>query len=346
MLSFFQKRKTNKSSKPKNKTFKQFKRAVCSPAVKNKTVSSESCFTPETLLKVKNAYNAEHPDSQITSRNVIEIWNELRQKLQCEKEQCWLNQLKDKEVKSQLKSLLFAPDQPDEWKSDPDAWLSNFDIFDVLKQYSEKYPEFEILGPTTIDFDSKPAEYMGKCVNQKICDFDLDTMMKKGKRKFGFVFNLDTYKGYGTHWVSMFLDLDAKIIMYFDSAGAPTIPKQIYRSGSGTNSKTEEKEGEPKPIINRIIEQYNAISNGGNGDSGGDSGGSSELKLYHNAGKAHQKTNTECGMYSLFFIITMLTGEIPHKNKKLSVDQRIRLFTKSRIPDKTVFDYRELFFNK
>ena len=245
-------------------------------------------------------------------------------------------------MKKEFKQLLFAPDQPDEWKSDPDAWLSNFDIFDVLKQYIDSYPEFDVLGPTTIDFDTKPTEYFGKCVDQRICQFNLDEFIKKGKRKFGFVFNLDKYTGSGTHWVSMFLDIDEKIIMYFDSAGAPTIPKEIYDPSPNSDKNTTVSK--QKPLINRILEQYQQKYGGkGNDANNGKSGG---LRIFDNAGKVHQKSNTECGMYCLFFIITMLTGEIPHTGKKLSMAQRLRLFTKSRIPDKTVFDYRELFFNK
>ena len=79
MLSFFQRRKTNKNSKPKNKTFRK---STCNPAVKGKTISQQSCFTPDTLLKIKNAYNDAHPDKPITTRNVVEIWSQLRENLQ------------------------------------------------------------------------------------------------------------------------------------------------------------------------------------------------------------------------------------------------------------------------
>jgi hypothetical protein len=34
---------------------------------------------------------------------------------------------------------------PDEWKSDPDAWLSSDDILHVMKQYEKAYPDFKFL---------------------------------------------------------------------------------------------------------------------------------------------------------------------------------------------------------
>jgi hypothetical protein len=42
----------------------------------------------------------------------------------------------------------------------------------------------------------------------------------------------------------------------------------------------------------------------------------------------------------------MLTGELPSEpNHVMPVDKRIQLFLKKKIPDKVVFDYRDLYFN-
>jgi hypothetical protein len=49
-------------------------------------------------------------------------------------------------------------------------------------------------------------------------------------------------------------------------------------------------------------------------------------------------------MYSLFFIITMLTGNTEFE-KNMSMKKRIELFKQKRIPDKMVWDYRDLYFN-
>jgi hypothetical protein len=66
-----------------------------------------------------------------------------------------------------------------------------------------------------------------------------------------------------------------------------------------------------------------------------------------NNGKlVHQNGNTECGMYSIFFVITMLTGKTPFTGEKvMTMNERLDLFLKKRIPDEVVFDYRDLYFN-
>ena len=67
----------------------------CAPTVKGKTAGPDTCYTPDTLVKIKNSYNKSHPNNQILATNPQQISQELRQKLQtCEKEDCWLEQIK------------------------------------------------------------------------------------------------------------------------------------------------------------------------------------------------------------------------------------------------------------
>ena len=55
----------------------------------------------------------------------------------------------------------------------------------------------------------------------------------------------------------------------------------------------------------------------------------------HNHNIEHQQEDTECGMYSLYFIINMLT-KIKNWN----------YFTSTIIPDKDVEKFRNIYFNK
>jgi hypothetical protein len=59
----------------------------------------------------------------------------------------------------------------------------------------------------------------------------------------------------------------------------------------------------------------------------------------------HQKGNNECGMYSLFFLITMLSNKVNNKKFK-NVKQKIDYFTKKRISDRFVFQKRKQYFNE
>ena len=306
------KKRVKNNKKTYRKTFKQMN---CNPAVKGKTVNGSSCLTPEVLVKIKTYYNKNHPDDLIVSTDPREIWDQLKNSLSCEKEKCWMKEIKDPVIMKNLEKISFAPDQPIEWASNPDEWLSNYDIFNVIRQYQDIHTDFVFFGPTTIDFDTKLPERGGQCVENQICNFQLEHYLAKGKTKFGIVFNLDKHTQSGSHWVSLFLDIKDKLILYFDSAGGK-VPEEV------------------KSLIHRIQQQSNQLSP------------ALRMDVYNNAGVRHQNGNTECGMYSLFFIITLLIREIPNGKKNMNKKDCLDLFLKKRIPDEVVFDYRDLYFNK
>jgi hypothetical protein len=319
---------TNKGGRPLiNNTPQNIEKMSCSPIVKGKTVNNVTCFTVDTLMKIVKEYNKTHTQDQIKDTDPEKIWFNLHSRLtHCKKEDCWLDVVNDPVLKREIDEYIFAPDHPPEWNSKPNEWLSNHDILNVLEQYEDTHPIFEFIGPTPIDFDTKPPSKSGQCVWKDLCTFSLDEHIKNKKTKIGIIFNLDKHYQGGSHWVSLFIDLDDKIIMYFDSAGSD-IPSEIAE------------------LKNRIVKQgkkQNMV-----------------FKFYKNYPKTHQYTNTECGMYSLFFIITMLTSKIDgdilnsskikglptQDGKKMSVSAKIALFNKKHIPDKFVEKYRKIYFN-
>ena len=324
------KRKNKKRKTKKRKTKKQkggnsqkggSKKLMCSPAANSKSVQKNStCFTPDVLLKIKQEFNKDFPQNPIVTNEVREIWQQLHDRLTSTKckgknESCWLSIIDDKNLAEQIKEHIFAPEQPSEWKTNPDEWLSNFDIFNVIKQYEEvdEYKDFKATSPTSIDFDSM-RKGTKTCVSEELCKFSLTHWMKKGKKRFGIVFNLDKHTGPGSHWVTLFVDNTNKFMFFFDSAGNG-LPKEV------------------KTLMDKIENQSKQLG--------------IELKRYDNDRHSHQNGNTECGMYSLYFMITMLTGKIPSKSDyTMSIEERIDLFLKKKIPDKLVFDYRDLYFNE
>jgi hypothetical protein len=287
----------------------------CNPLVKGKTVSSDTCYTPDVLRKIRDAYNQHHSaEEQIVANQPKKIWEALNQRLvHCEKEDCWLKEMKDEQMKREIQTYVFAPYSPKEWKRNPNEWLSTVDILSVLEQYQKKYPQFLFLGPSPIDFDKKLWETGYQCVEKDICQLSLERELKRGKTKIGIIFNLDEHDESGSHWVSLFIDLEEKFVFYFDSAGYK-IPKEIA------------------VLKDRLIEEGMRMHP------------PLLLKYDSSRGVYHQKGNTECGMYSLFFIITMLTGETEFE-KGLTRKQKIRFFKEKRIPDKYVEKYRKIYFN-
>jgi hypothetical protein len=300
-------RKTRKRVKGGNITSSM----VCSPIVRNKTISKKSCLTPKILLKIQKEYNEKKPESQqIKDTDYKTIWTKLNNTFRCKKEKCWLNQIKNKELRKKIEKYIFAPEQPAEWKKNPNEWLSNIDILEVLSQYEKANPTFHFIGPTPIDFDSPIRGSENTCVTKEMCQFSLKNEIEKGKKQIGIIFNLSKHTESGSHWVSLFIDLDSRLIYYFDSNGI-TSPSEIK-----TFIRRIDKEG--KEIFHSSFQKKeNTIS--------------------------HQKGNTECGMYSLFFIITMLTGEI--EGRSVSQKEAIDFFSHTKIPDKYVESFRYKYFN-
>lgn len=298
------------------------KKPNCSPGTAGKTIHKNTCFTPEIMIKLKAAYNNKFPkEEHITTENPNEIWQMLHdtlgkhseKKCKGKKENCWIDVLvTNAKMNEDIKDLLYRPEQPKEWANNPDEWLSNYDIFEVAKQYEKPYPHFKMIAPTSIDFDDQPKDKRS-CVSEELCHFDLGHWKKQGKTQFGIVFNLDKHYEPGSHWVTLWIDVPANIIVFFDSA-AGGLPTEI------------------ESLIDRVVQQGKSLSP------------SVEFKVYENGKHGHQKGNSECGMYALFFIITMLTGETP-EGKELSVEERVQMFMKGNIKDERVFDYRDLFFN-
>jgi hypothetical protein len=297
----------------------------CSPIVASKRINGSTCLTPEIIQSIKVAFNKKNPTSPIKESDPTKIWWALKTRMDCQKEDCWLDTLFEPSMKEKIKRFIFAPKHPPEWKKNPTEWLTNFDIEKVMKQYEISNPEFKFIGPTTIDFDTRPESWGGKCVLEDLCNFDLARFIRAKRTKIGIVLNLDKHYQGGSHWVSLYIDVDNKIIFFFDSADNP-IPLEVYKKTIKSDG------GGMKPLVNRIIEQ---------GEKQG-----IHFKFYTNQGNQHQKSNTECGVYSLFFLITMLTGKNPYMKGIMPMTGRIRLFMKKKIPDKMMIECRKIFYNE
>jgi hypothetical protein len=278
------------------------KKMNCNPNVFNKSINKDTCYTDTALIQIKNAYNKNHPENRIKSTLPSTVFNELKTKLsKCNSEDCWLEELSPKD-KKYLDQHIFAPYQPTSWKKNPREWLSNIDILNVLKQYEETFSNFKFIGPTSIDFDTVIND---TCVSEELCKIQIKKFINSGINKIGIIFNLDKHDEGGSHWVSMFINIQEGIIFYFDSA-ANDIPNEIQK------------------LVNVILKQSKYLK--------------IPMKYYTNLPRQHQQGNSECGMYSLYFIITMLDDIQSMKSK-------IDIFKKKNISDKFVESFRSKYFN-
>lgn len=295
------------SNTTKNKSKKKFSKLKCHP--KNKSTKKGTCLDSNTLSLLKNIWNKRHPGNKIKTRRNDNIWVDLKKRLSgsCSNEMCWVDSiLEHKRQKESIKEQLFVPVMPESWKTNPKEWLSNIEILDVMKQYEEKYDDFVFLGPSPIDFESMNTNSNRNneeiCVWPELCNFKLKHHISNNVKKIGMIFNLDKHYEKGSHWVSMFLDIPKRRLFYFDSAGKKQPP-------------------EINELSKKIQKQATELN--------------IDIRIDSNENIEHQIGKSECGMYCLYFIISLL-------NNKHNIDY----FKNRIIRDKLVRKFRSIYFNK
>lgn len=282
-----------------------FKSLQCHPKQKTlkkrNKLDDNSCFDDNTLKTMRQMWNKRHPDMKIVSRNRPTILKKLRGFLEhsCNNEQCWIDEtFTNTGQKRKMKNELFAPNAPKSWKRNINEWLSSVDITNVMKQYEELYPNFMFIGPSPIDFNER---MYNSCVWPELCKLNIRKLYNKGITKIGMIFNTDPHYKSGSHWIALFLDMEHKNVLFFDSNGN-VIPPEL------------------KQLVQNIQKQGMKMG--------------IKIEYDSNEGFKHQMENTECGMYSISFIISIL------ENK-----HNIKYFKKNRIPDKEVEKLRYEYFN-
>jgi hypothetical protein len=274
-----------------------------------KKKESYTCYSLKSLQKIAKAMNEErkyesnYKKIKVEGVSKYELWKSIQEHLKpfCnDDEECWRRQEFIRKLKDiDIQAYTFKPQMPEEWKQNKNTWLSNFDIDLVLKQYERIYPEFKT-------FNSSPSD-CPVSVDCPLSTMDPFKLRSEGKTKIGIVFNLDKTGQSGSHWVATFIDLknkekssekDPVEINYYDSYGDPPIPLI-------------------KLFLVRLGEKF--LLKG------------EKVKILYND-KRHQYGNSECGVYSMNFILERLHGT---PMKKIS---------KTKIMDKEMNNLRRLLY--
>lgn len=254
-----------------------------------KSVHSGSCLTEDVLGKLIAAYNKHHLTDKITiksshtglknTRKVDGLWEAFAAKMDPKlTEHEWLelafvkSELSANEI-ARIKEEHFRPEAPEEWKRNPQAWLSTDDIDKALVQYTKKYPDFKYFGAVPSDFSIRAKD--GNCMISDLCSINLAQLIKEKFRFIGAVFNFDPHNKSGSHWVGMFVNIPKGEINYLDSNGYTPIPpiKQLLLTIKGQAAKLGKK-----------------------------------FKIQY-CKKRHQYKNTECGVYAINFISSQIEGK-------------------------------------
>lgn len=221
--------------------------------------SSQSCFSWQTLSRIARKYNEANPQDKIEiHRTQQDLYNAIRSKMpECKDEKCWTRArfLNAGDREELIEN--FKPPIP----QGKYAWLNTDDIDRVLTGYEKVFSSFSYLGAHPLDFQTytrgfKPVELIRN--------------PQTGKKKFGIVLNLDRSNQPGSHWVAIFIDINDRVMEYYDSYGL-SAPKEV------------------REFFDRITERRNGWT-------------------YKENKKAHQQKNSECGVYSINFIVQRISG--------------------------------------
>lgn len=108
-----------------------------------------------------------------------------------------------------------------------------------------------------------------------IKDMNFENMVETGVHKLGVVFNLDKHDQPGSHWVSMYTDMKKGQVYFSDSYGI-------------------EPDKRIRKFMRRVAKYCDDCS--------------INTDVRHNKNR-HQYENSECGVYSINFILRLLKGE-------------------------------------
>jgi hypothetical protein len=288
------------SEKKKFKPHNEFKK--CAPN-KSFDFDNDTCFSLEQLKKIATSYNKilSNKDNKINidTEDKKYLLKELIDKLPntCKSQECLLKE--DFIVNLNDFDLLYNTLRPLGPKKKT-KWLSSSDINQIMVQYTFKYPEYRFFGALPIDFEllEIPVDYKTNIFFKTLCN-----MYKNKKYKIGFVLNLDKHNQSGSHWVALYSDLKNKKVYFFDSYGYK--PKKeivklmsmiAYWMDINYNNNNSCVHDKVTFTDDNILKFTKGICNKIN-----------DVDIRYNIIR-HQFKHSECGVYSVNFILRLLNG--------------------------------------
>ena len=249
----------------------------CAPHLKFET---GSCISLDLLIKMVEAYNKHNSKDQIKLHPRLESLNQHKYK------KYLLKHIKDI-FKDKCKSQTCWLNQPfmkelDEFNKDqlqrftfrPLAPEGQFKWLNTIN-INEVMEQYERVYPEYKFLGAVPMDF-DKVKSLGIADMNLDEFLKDNIYKLGIIFNLDEHWQPGSHWVAGYIDIKKGLTYYFDSYGYPP-ESRVSKLFRRCSKFSEDKLGV------KADAKYNKVR--------------------------HQRGNSECGMFSINFILRLLEGD-------------------------------------
>ncbi len=196
--------------------------------------------------------------------------------------------------------------------------LSNYNIDDVLQQWAIAYPTFFNYSFNMIDFETAggslaQTDVAGILEGKEPQLLSGGVEVRRCCTTFACALNTDVSTGRGKHWVAIFGDCRGTgpwSLEYFNSAGNPppvAVTRWLEASGGrlAAHRRAHPRKYGAAPVV------ANAVTD-----------------------VRHQDSQTECGLYILFYIRARLEGRPPSE------------FARARIPDSAMAKFRTHVFRE
>lgn len=249
----------------------------CAPGI---NYEDGACISLEDLIEMAKAYNKRYTNNKIKLSEKLETLNPKKYK-----------RYLVKEFSIRL----------DDVCGDQKCWVKQEFIKDIEKNIKNKLnnytfrpngPEGKFTWLNTYNVNDVMKQYENKhkdfkflgavpidfdnLKNLEISKLNFDELYNNYKKKIGVVYNLDEHYKSGSHWVALYSDMNKGCIYFFDSYGV----------------KPEER---IRRYMRKVENYLKSI-------------GFKKTDVRYNKTR-HQYKNSECGVYSLNFIIRSLEGE-------------------------------------
>ena len=273
--------------------------APCQLKEYKKNKSFKTCYSKDSLLKISKTWNKENGTKSpiiIDNKSKKQLWLQIQERLNsaCKKDEYCWSK-QDFVKKLRDNTIEMYTFKP----KYPKAWYKN--KYTWLNTYDIYYvmKQYEKANDDFVFLGPIPSDCPTK-IQCELSKLDLMGMKRAGINKIGIIYNLDVSTQSGSHWVAMYIDNKNNEINYYDSYGSL-----------------------PIPLINKFIERLTEQYNKNN---------ISPTLIYND--KRNQYGGSECGLFSMNFILERLYGSTMYD------------ITKMDIPDAKMTYLRQLLYKK
>lgn len=269
-------------------------KSPCSPS-NNKDGKFKTCYSKESLMKIANELKKnDNIKIELNNKSKRKLWDFIQKEFNstCKKKE---DCWKNQQAVKKLNDVNINKYT---FKPEyPTEWKKDkntwLNTYDILRVMKQYEKKYDDFKFLGVVPSDCPTK-----IHCELSNIDIKLLKKNRINKIGLVYNLDVSSGPGTHWVAVYIDNKNNEINFYDSYGSKPI-KLI------------------DIFLNNIKKKYEDLNE-------------KAVIIYNDT--RHQYEGSECGMYSMNFILERLNNVNMYK------------ISKRKITDKKMNDLRKLIY--